>query len=73
MKLILRTLILFIPAVIMIFIGLIVFIGVIVRNLFDCIFNQESYWTGANEWHQIKEDFERWYKLWRHGFNPGDH
>jgi hypothetical protein len=71
-KIILRTILMILPMAFIICSSVVQLISVAIRNTVLSVFKLESYWTLENEWFQVKNDLERWYLIWLHGFNQDD-
>ena len=71
-KILIRTLILFIPAVILAALGIVGLISTVISDFINWVFNSPSYWDVRNEWFQFTQDCKKWYSFWLNGINQGD-
>ncbi len=72
-RLLIRTVILFIPAVLLLVLSILNIIGIVLKNFIYYVFNIQSYWNAENAWYELTEDVSRWYKFWLHGVHKGDY
>ena len=71
MKLILRSVLMTIPAIIMFWVFVFMLATTAIENFILWIFMRPSYWTLSNEWFQVCDKMDSWYKIWLYGTDVG--
>jgi hypothetical protein len=67
----LRTLLMILPAIIVTIIEMVIMVVMAVRQFGMYVFNKPNKLTVQHEWHYFKVSVYTWYQIWLHGFGEG--